>query len=463
MPTTIALDLKGCGTNPTVITLPELQCLPVDELKANEIKVGGRVVLVTPYKAGGQICSGQYGQWQVLTGLGGQINRGLYVGSSFSKVSGIPNPGVTSTVDETDCCKADPDTDGGPNGDKALAIRERGRWYVVKLAQGSGVSGAPPPLCSVLGGNVPPITFKLTADPLNTDPLLDEQGYEITPDSYPSNRPFAFSLKTIESNQLLLLPRVKDWTRFDLPLTYKIGDALPRLPDGLCYLLLERPTVLAGSSWLSRYDIPLRVAASTIAAPFILAARTVSGDVMQAKVKWSRPIALPSSPTQDLYHLTFTPYSGSPVVLTVTAVTLDSSGWITTITYEDPSTSTDIDPLLGTLALTVSAGAVLSTATPAVGNNTVTDTPVAYTYEKFSVAVGMNRQATQAFAFGDLVIVSPAVVALADELGVSRNVIDIITVANAAGYPHEHLTDGGGPLGGGRAYLTAFGLSQAGG
>ena len=171
--TTISLTLPDCWPLPHALVprdIPKLSCLGVDDIAANEVKPGGRVVMVTPYDPDNEgdarkICSGQYGQWQVLTGLGGQIHRGLYVGKSFQKsFQEIPAnrevPGISSTVDPSDCCVP---------GDKCIAIRDRGRWYISKL----GSSSASQQVIAIIGGNAKSIGNGIEGI-VYSDPSVDD-------------------------------------------------------------------------------------------------------------------------------------------------------------------------------------------------------------------------------------------------------------------------------------------------
>ena len=323
-------------------------------------------------------------------------------------------------------------------------------------------SGAAPPiLLSVVGGNTPPLTFNESANPLNTDVSKDEQGYTYDT-AYPTNRPFAFPLPLIMGNKLFVLPRVKDWTKFDLAKDYVIGNKVPRLPDGLSYLLLERPASIGSSSWLSRYDNELYSAVAASVVPYVSGARTVKGTLTKIKVRWSRPIRLPTGgPTGVLYSLTYETFDGVVTPLAVTSVSLVAADWSTVLTYSDTVIG-GVDPAKGSLYLNVASGAVLSTATPPINNAAQDNLSVVYTLDREAIVVGLNRNGTQGFAYGDYVLCSSSAISITDEHGVSRDVLEILTSANPAGYPHAHLNDGGGPLGGGRAYSGSLGLSGIG-
>jgi hypothetical protein len=254
----ICLTLPSCW--PLQIPLvnrdvPEVACLGVDDLAASEIKPGGRTVLCTPYT--NKICSGQYGQWQVLTGLGGQIHRGMFVGSSVQKeASAAMPPGISAEVDKGDCCEP---------GERCIAVRDRGRWYVTKLGgDGTATRGTGLAVGLILGGNALPSDPKETVTRVqpvkratypNPDTTTDEFGY--LDEDYPSYRPFGYTLPPYDpSGAPQGRPIVNDWRKYDLLNTYKLGAKLPRIPDGLCYVRVERPYILGGKSWDANMDTP---------------------------------------------------------------------------------------------------------------------------------------------------------------------------------------------------------------
>lgn len=210
--------------------IPEITCLGVDDVSASEVKAGGRVVIVTPYDPDDEgdtrkICSGQYGQWQVLTGLGGQIHRGLFVGETFKKNNSTTwAPGVVSVVDTGDCCLP---------GERALAVRDRGRWYITKLG-GGGASGPGNITALVIGGN---------ASYADTEDLTLSAGYS-------DARTLLYKLKPDGTYAAKRMPPpVSKWAAFAVPKTWDVDNQLPRLPHGLCYVQLERPHKFQGKSW----------------------------------------------------------------------------------------------------------------------------------------------------------------------------------------------------------------------
>lgn len=450
------LTLPECSSvaSPPAIAIPAISCIPFDEIRSGEIKPGGRIVFVTPY--GNQVCSGQYGQYQVLTGLGGQINRGLYVGSSFAKQDGFSNPGVASEVDCSDVMSP---------GDRGIAVRDRGRWYIHKVA-GAAVSTDSVTLAGmIIGGNQSPTQVDSAAHDNNTNPAQDEQGYSDS--KYANDRPFSYPMRYFnDDTKVYLKPRVKDWTKYNVPValspTYAFGDKLPRISDGLAYVRILRPYAWGQSSWdagVSQNPIPIpqRVGAPIV---FVPSARA-SSPFNATKVYWSQNIFYKVTGTwvssfglhEPLDHTvlkniicTATRYDGAaPTDINVTDLVGDGLNNLATLTF-----NRTIDPTVESVMVAVpadmfrdSAGVVKSTAavfTVVIGG------------ERGTLAIAMNRVGKQSFAYGDYVLLEDTKQTLTDEKGSALPVLEIITALNPPGAPHAHLNYGGGPAGGGRIF-----------
>lgn len=425
---TVTFDLKGCpGTTPDPIEVPEIQCVAVDEIKSAEAKPGGRTVLVTPYNEGG-VCSGQYGQWQVLTGFGGQINRGLYCGDSFEKTDGYSSPGVSSTVDCSDIAE---------RGTKCIAIRDRGRWFVFcPKGDGSGGGGTAMAVGVVLGGNVflktlPEDTPELQ-DPVyrttypSPDDTVNEYGSLDT--DFPSRRPFAYTLPTVgPDGNALSAPIVNDWRKYDLPEGFALGDKLPRLPDGLCYVQVERPFTLAGGeTWESgNTDPPPRPSTGTQA--YAKAILDAPGVTVWLKYAVDEGLPAGSSPgatwrlgadlrgSQDPDVVTtklVLTKGGLPIAigdrtLGVSAVALDHQGYLSLTlkkfkTGNAPTTATAAEvEAVGNFNVAITSGVVVtSDRDVSVAAKTL---GVATGDIRGAVVIGLNDVSRQGFRAGDLV------------------------------------------------------------
>lgn len=438
---TITFNLKGCpGTTPAPISIPEIQCVAVDEVKAAEVRSGGRTVLVTPHGDTG-ICSGQYGQWQVLTGFGGQINRGMYCGDSFTKEDGFSSPGVSSTVDCEDTVE---------KGTKCLAIRDRGRWFVFcPKGSGSSSTGAAIAVGFVLGGNVQLSSLPPADDIELKDPVLravypvpdtTENEYGFLDSDYPQRRPFGYTLPELDlTGSALALPIVNDWRKYDLPAGYSIGDVLPRLPDGLCYVRVERPFVLSGGeTWEAGNlgppprpsvgpQIYVKAVLEDVTVKIWLRYAVDGGSPAGAPpgTTWELVSPAPATPA-DVRALFTVTSEGSSVaigtyVLGAGAVSLDSNGFLTVTLYKFKDGFASIPVTTGelsgitTLTIAVVAGVVVSTyqgqPVPAASLAVVTGDI------REGVVVALNDVSRQGFRAGDLVHLIDVAIQYEDRYG----------------------------------------------
>ena len=163
-PPVVALQPTECFPDPPEGFQPfEVDCPDDLDLDPSRIKAGGKALVVVPYDQ--DVCSGDKGRFQVLSGFGGQICDALYLGNTVGRrsspraLSVLPEHKVGlfqdgEFTDDPDCLKRDPDVPGGPNGDRALALSDRGQWYVVRLGQ-ADQGGAGSLIGIVLGGNIP--------------------------------------------------------------------------------------------------------------------------------------------------------------------------------------------------------------------------------------------------------------------------------------------------------------------
>lgn len=306
-------------------------------------------------------------------------------------------------------------------------------------------------LGTVLGGNAPPLNYDANADRDNTDVRLDEQGYPLVGTVYPDSRPLSIPVPTIYNGRLRELPRVKDWARYILnPKTYTMGSILPRCPDGLCYVRLERPFALGGSSWASSYDEYV-FTESTQEVPQLTAARTARKDFKTLYVYFDKDCILRT--TRPLYKIIATPLVGSvrrPSIAVSAVTVIDSDRQALKITL-----SRALDPLLETVAITIPASTVLTVTRPPKANIATTLT-VEFSADAYSVIMAVNRNASQGFAFTDLVQLSSTPLKITDETAAAVTVdcYEITTPAGPNVPPHSHQTSGGGPRGGGPAMLV---------
>lgn len=408
---TITFDLKGCpGTTPAPIEVPEIQCVAVDEIKAAEAKPGGRTVLVTPYNDAG-VCSGQYGQWQVLTGFGGQIHRGLYCGKSFTKESGFSSPGVSSTVD----C-----SDTAAKGTKCLAIRDRGRWFVHCPSSGGG--GAALYYGTVMGGNSTTVRT----------PQAEAVGSSVL--ALPT--PFFTATGALAP---VVLPAVDDWADYpDLMADYLFyGAPLPVLPDGLCYVRLERPYTLLGKSWDIGY--PPTVEQQNVAPPIATTVRVDPEDLTTLVVYFDTGLL---TETRSKFTLTDTT---AEVTVSLLTATIENESTVV-LTVED---ALDMSHVY-TLFLAEGAVKADNNGTPEHNDkpNEATTLTVAFEALSMSLVIAINRVGMQTMFAGDLVVMQSTGVSITDGQGVSKEVAEVLSIATSMRTPHTHVISEFGADGG---------------
>jgi hypothetical protein len=409
---TILFDLKGCpGTTPAPISVPEIQCVAVDEIKAAEAKPGGRTVLVTPYSEENGICSGQYGQWQVLTGFGGQIHRGMYCGKSFEKEYGYSSPGVSSTVDCSDTVN---------KGTKCLAIRDRGRWFV--YCPGAGGGGAALYYGTIMGGNSTTVRTP-QAEPVGTSvmalptPFFTAEG-ELAP---------------------IVLPTVVNWEDYpDLMEDYLFyGAPLPVLPDGLCYVRLERPYTLLGKSWDINY--PPTVEQQNAAPPTPELVRVRPEALTDITVYCDTGL---STETKSKFTLTDTT---DEVEISILTATIEDEHKVV-LTVEDDLDMTHVY----TLFLEEGAVKADNTGTPEHNGkpNEAIVLPVVFQALSLSLVIAVNRVGMQTMFAGDLVVMQSTGLTLTDEQGVSKEIAEVLSIATSMRTPHTHVISDFGADGG---------------
>ena len=364
--------VEGCYENPPPGFTPfNVECIPTQDLSPGDILPGGRTVLVTPYVKGISVCSGQYAQFQVLNGLGGQIDRGLYLGSSVGRVAdSIKHHGIEVPVDCDDTMDGPTEINGGSDGDKGIAIRDRGRWYVVKLAQGGGTSVLQ---VEVYGGNKNPYD----GDTMDT--------YKVAP-----YRPFVFP-RFKEAGLLDEHDLTEDWYGLDtLPDTFTYGDEFEEdddhtLPYGFGWAKLARGMSVGQYSWdAAAYeqhyvseDDPDNAPSLTVA----FAGPDTDDD--KIIVCFSEPISETATPDVDDYAITTTSETdisissvdiGSPESSTLT-LTLDRD-----IVYDDE-----------VIRVSIPASAVKDADDE---ENSAGNLTVRYKLEKFSLVPVVNKSDT---------------------------------------------------------------------
>jgi hypothetical protein len=463
----ITFPVPGCFTpDPALDPLDPvlIECLDLQDLRPSDLKAGGRVLIVQIYPKTATCCSGQYGSFQVLNGLGGQIHRALYLGSSASAFgtsglasSGGPEVDVPAVDVPVNC------DDKITGDDRALAIRDRGRWYVTKLGAGSsgGGGGAAVAVGVVLGGNA--IQKLLTATvPALTDPVLratypspdtTENEYGFLDSDFPDRRVYAYSLpETDPAGNKLSVPIVNDWRKYLLPKSYTLGTKLPRIPDGLCYVRIERPYTLSdGTSWDAN-DVgpparpgvgdqgPVKAFLSDTTATVWFRHALDEGIPAGAPsgAEWDIGVALAAAATPTAVSALFDVTSASsPVVVdgwTIgiggASINPDGSMTLTFYKFKDAFAPQVVDAAdissdnVSNLTVAVPAGALevtLSPVAPAVVGEVVQSKAASLVVrdgvDRDVVAICLNDSGRQGFRAGDLVYVADVPIPMPDRYG----------------------------------------------
>ena len=365
-----------------------------------------------------------------------------------------------------------------------------------ELCQPLGGGGTSSPLLigTVVGGNassiLPPgkITgikgkenYSVPSTESATEP--DELGFVDT--DYPANRSYAFPLPTLnKNNQLKVLPRVNRWDRYALPSTYKMGDKLPRLPDGLCYVRLVRPYSWNGKRWDANYD---QVPESDNLLMYPRAVRLkdnvlkvyypdIEGFVKQGTFLQD-PLRNVPPGSAFIINSTLKDAQGNKLVVTNYSDLVNGVVTLTLSFNPDP-----IDTLIG-LTVVIAESVFMKKGVPATENTEAIDPvasggntlPIEGSGDANTIVLAMNREGLQGFKQGDYVIMRDDSLLIADHVqlagtagtstgyptgpttgSVSKPVLTIIGSVSGGLPLHTHTNNGGGIAGGGISNLSSL-------
>lgn len=225
------------------------------------------------------------------------------------------------------------------------------------------------------------------------------------------------------------MPSVTDWDDYPeaMPGYTAYGAALPVLPDGLCYVRLERPYTLLGKSWDAGY--PPNIVNQITAPPSAITAR-ISSALNKIVVHWDTELARVSS--LGLFHLFDIT---DDRVISLSSVTKDENK--TTINL---SKSLDVTHAYD---LVIDARAVYATQTGTPEHRGRANNPqelsVVFELLSASLVICLNRVGAQSFYAGDLVSLQNTGIEISDAKGVSRSVAEILSNATNARSPHTHI------------------------
>lgn len=226
------------------------------------------------------------------------------------------------------------------------------------------------------------------------------------------------------------LPKVVDWDDYPdvMPGYAAYGGPLPVLPDGLCYVRLERPYNLLGKSWDAGY--PPNIVNQITAPPSAITAR-VSSSPNKIVVHWDTELARAGS--LGLFHLF--DITDDNKVISLSSVTKDEN--TTTINL---SKSLDVTHAY---SIVMDARAVYATQTGTPEHRGRANSPqelsVVFELLSASMVICLNRVGAQSFYAGDLVSIQHTGIEIGDTKGVSRSVAEILSNATNARSPHTHI------------------------
>ena len=305
---------------------------------------------------------------------------------------------------------------------------------------GGGGGGVNITVGTIVGGNVAGVAADENSDPV-----------------YAEYKPHAFPTPyTNADNEVQLLPVVDDWEELALEDNYVIGDPLPLLPEGLCYVRLERPYSLLGSSWDANIEIAYTAQGVPGTASNPVSSRTRLEDFSTVLVFWDRPGMLSPLTSPSLYQLTLTPKTGYAAEeledVNIAGITYDGDNHASVL-----SLNRALDSAKETLTISVAYGAHWTSDAPPLASTSGT-VEVIYAGDKFTMVLAVNRVGIQQFIQGDFVFLGDTV-SITDSNSATRTAVEILSAAGTRLQHHTHNNALGGPSGGGNAYLTFGGIS----
>jgi len=234
------------------------------------------------------------------------------------------------------------------------------------------------------------------------------------------------------------MPSITDWSDYPqvMPGYIAYGSALPVLPDGLCYVRLERPYTLLGKSWDAGY--PPNIVNQITAPPKAITARISSG-LNKIIVHWDTELARVSS--LGLFHLF--------------DITEDRVVALSSVTKDENKTTINLSKTLDAThayTLTIDARAVFATqvGTPEHRGRANDPQELSAVFELLSASlvICLNRVGAQSFYAGDLVSIQNTGLEITDSKGVTRAIAEILSNATNARSPHTHIISDFGNDGG---------------
>lgn len=353
--------------------------------------------------------------WYVLNNTGAEIPKTVdFVGRLIVGSEYIDIP-----------CKLDSSSGEAlkPNGMAKLTTlaTSTNRWKCVTADTcTSGGGGVTTIIGTVLGGN----SSTTRKAPVKAEDKVDPDVTSVL--AYPV--PYVNSSGTTSPTDV---PVPNDWSKYVLPITWTVGNALPILPDGLCYVKLERPYTAYGASWDA--VLPPSIIVATTGAPVPVSAITLGTALTTITIYMNRNISLvtPSTSRPTIVNLSVsTGAEVTPSGITVTA---------NTIVLTVPALDIKYD-----YTISVPAGYVW-TVEPLVNGEPVPPVqnsgfslPITFKYPGAAVLICANRKGYQLFQAGDLVNLSLEGATIVDSLSAGQIVAEVLSPATNLKQPHIH-------------------------
>lgn len=231
------------------------------------------------------------------------------------------------------------------------------------------------------------------------------------------------------------MPAVTDWDDYPevMPGYTAYGGALPVLPDGLCYVRLERPYALLGSTWEAGY--PPNIVNQVTSPPLAITARVSGSTLNKVVVHFDTELARNGS--LGLFHLfDITDNRAVPLL----SVTRDINRVTLSLTKNLDKTHAYM------LSLDARAAYATMTGTPEHRGraNDPQELGVVFEFLSMSLVIALNRVGAQSFYAGDLVIMQNTGIEITDTdpasgVFTTRAVAEVLSNATNARSPHTHI------------------------
>ena len=238
------------------------------------------------------------------------------------------------------------------------------------------------------------------------------------------------------------MPDVADWADYpdNMEDYAAYGSALPVLPDGLCYVRLERPYTLLGKSWAAGY--PIDITLQYTDKPLAVVAAVNGSDLSKVLVYFD---TAPATFGGKSYFKVRNIATGA--LVPVSSASINSNVVTLNLQQELDSASSYS---VSVLARAVRNGAGVSGYAYRYNDSALLD--AAFDFLSGSLVICINRVASQTFYAGDLVSLQNTGLTITDSAPagapLTKAVAEILSNATNARSPHTHIVSEFGADGG---------------